>query len=309
MRRSHVPRQGTHARAAPFPDDAQHAMTPDLTGPEAIGREIERILLDIETRGDARTRADAQRLVRLLMSFYGAGLSRIVDLARSDGGGSRALLERFAQDPLIASLLALHDLDATTVNGAPPLIQITRRPRPEPASPPERAGESCELCGTALPAAHAHVLEMGTRRLLCACGTCADTTRSVSSDTSGRTRFRTVPARYLRLPSMMISAAQWDALQVPVDLAFLFLDSDLGRWTASYPGPAGATESLLPLDAWSEVSAANPWIQTIAPDVEAILVRRVREDRACFLVPIDACYELAGRIRTHWSGLGGGDSV
>jgi hypothetical protein len=26
-------------------------------------------------------------------------------------------------------------------------------------------------------------------------------------------------------------------------------------------------------------------------------------------VPIDACYELVGRIRTHWKGLDGGDDV
>ena len=48
------------------------------------------------------------------------------------------------------------------------------------------------------------------------------------------------------------------------------------------------------------------WTRTLVPDVEALLVRRTREINECFLVPIDACYELAGRIRQRWSGFGGG---
>ena len=44
------------------------------------------------------------------------------------------------------------------------------------------------------------------------------------------------------------------------------------------------------------------------PDVEALLVRGASGGRApeCYLVPIDACYELVGRLRTTWRGFDGG---
>jgi hypothetical protein len=45
------------------------------------------------------------------------------------------------------------------------------------------------------------------------------------------------------------------------------------------------------------------------PDVEALLVNRVRETREYYLVPIDACYKLVGLIRAHWRGLSGGAEV
>jgi len=108
---------------------------------------------------------------------------------------------------------------------------------------------------------------------------------------------------------MPIAADQWDALDIPVGLVFFFVNSASGRPVACYPGPAGATESILSLDAWSSLVTANPWIDSLAPDVEALLVRRVDGAYPAFVVPIDRCYELAGRIRTAWSGIRGGDEV
>jgi hypothetical protein len=76
---------------------------------------------------------------------------------------------------------------------------------------------------------------------------------------------------------------------------------------AFYPSPAGATESLLPLETWERVLAANPAMADVAPDVEALLVdRRPDGGFACHLVPIDACYELVGLVRLHWKGFDGG---
>jgi len=43
--------------------------------------------------------------------------------------------------------------------------------------------------------------------------------------------------------------------------------------------------------------------------VEALLLRRLAGRFECFLVPIDACYELVGRLRRHWRGFDGGDEV
>ena len=163
------------------------------------------------------------------------------------------------------------------------------------AAPAER----CDICAAAIPDEHRHVVDISTRRVLCACQTC--------STADGR--YRTVPQRYTRLPPDAVSAAQWDALAIPVGLAFFFFNSQLARIVACYPGAAGAAESLLPLEAWPALAEGNPWIDTLAPDVEALLVRRVADEYQACIVPIDACYELVGRIRRTWAGFRGGDAA
>lgn len=76
-----------------------------------------------------------------------------------------------------------------------------------------------------------------------------------------------------------------------------------------YPSPAGATESLLALDAWNDVADKNPVLKKMRPDVEALLVNRVGDYREYFIAPIDECYRLVGLIRLSWRGLSGGADV
>jgi hypothetical protein len=118
-----------------------------------------------------------------------------------------------------------------------------------------------------------------------------------------------VPDRYLVDPDLALSDSLWDRLQVPVGMAFFFHNSGLGRVVAQYPSPAGATESLLDLAAWEEVVATSALAQELTPDVEALIVHRTREQNECYLVPIDVCYELVGRIRMHWTGFDGGEEA
>ncbi len=71
------------------------------------------------------------------------------------------------------------------------------------------------------------------------------------------------------------------------------------------------------LEAWSEIIAQNPILQTLEPDVEALLVNRIGRfgpttgvtDPKYFLVPIDECFKLVGVIRANWRGLSGGKNV
>ena len=180
-------------------------------------------------------------------------------------------------------------------------------------SPGGAQDERCDLCGGHLADPHTHVADIGRRRLLCACGSCATLestggTRQLTSAPAARP-LRSVPRRFAHSPSMMISAASWQSLEIPVDVAFFFINSSLARTVAFYPGPAGATESLLSLDAWAALADQCPWMKTLAPDVEGLLARKMGDDYRCFVVPIDTCYELVGRIRTHWVGLGGGEVV
>jgi hypothetical protein len=168
--------------------------------------------------------------------------------------------------------------------------------------------QRCDLCGEPLAAAHRHLVDARARRLLCVCGTCL-AARDESADAFDGSRLRPVPPTDQYRPSFTIDREQWEALDIPVDLVFLFLNSSSGRPVACYPGPAGTTESVLTLDAWSSLVGANLWIESLVPDLEALLVRRVDGAYSAVVVPIDRCYELAGRIRSAWSGMRGGDEV
>ena len=103
-----------------------------------------------------------------------------------------------------------------------------------------------------------------------------------------------------------MTAAEWEELEIPVGLAFFLHSSAAGEVTAFYPSPAGATECRLDLAAWDRLAAAHLLLGVIAPDVEAILICRTGDSVEHYLVPIDACYELAGRMRLHWRGFDGG---
>jgi hypothetical protein len=168
-----------------------------------------------------------------------------------------------------------------------------------------RAGEVCELCAERIADEHGHLVDLQARTLLCACRGCY---LLFVSEGAGGAHFKSVPDRYLAFTDFTLSPEQWDSMQIPVSVAFFFLNSSLGRIAAFYPGPAGATESELPLDTWAELIGANPELGTLEPDVEAFLVRSRPNQGApeCYIVPIDACYELVGHLRTLWRGFDGG---
>jgi hypothetical protein len=182
------------------------------------------------------------------------------------------------------------------------VLQRIRETRPRQVV---RAGERCEMCTEPISDEHGHVVDLEARNLMCACRGCY---LLFTSDGAGGSHFRAVPDRYLAFSDFELSPSQWDSLQIPVSIAFFFLNSTLGRLAAFYPGPAGATESELPLDTWAEVIEANPELTTLMPDVEAFLVRSEanRSGAECFLVPIDTCYELVGQLRRLWRGFDGG---
>jgi Fe-S cluster biogenesis protein NfuA len=74
-----------------------------------VGSRIEQLLEDLGGV-DRSVQARAEELVRLLVELYGAGLARVVELAREQQPGGPELLGRLAADPLVESLLVLHDL-------------------------------------------------------------------------------------------------------------------------------------------------------------------------------------------------------
>jgi hypothetical protein len=188
---------------------------------------------------------------------------------------------------------------------APNALSVLRRIANRP--PPDPDQQTCDMCAEPITGDHPHIVDIQSRQLMCACRGCGllFTAESVSQ------RYRAVPERYLSFPDFELSEAGWESLDIPVGLAFFFSSSVLDRVVAFYPGPAGVTESELGLTAWTEVLEANPELVVLSDDVEALLVRAPDHDHEpqCFLVPIDACYGLAGRLRTVWRGFDGGQDA
>ena len=193
-------------------------------------------------------------------------------------------------------------------------LAVLQRIRQQKPSQVVLAGERCEICTEPISDDHGHLVDLEARNLLCACRGCY---LLFTSDGAGGGHFRAVPDRYLSVSDFGLSPGQWDDFQIPVGVVFFFANSALGHVVALYPGPAGATESELSLDAWTDLVAANPVLATLQPDVEAFLVRAERGPGAsgngegafspeAYLVPIDACYELVGQLRQLWRGFDGG---
>jgi len=83
---------------------------------------------------------------------------------------------------------------------------------------------------------------------------------------------------------------------------------------ANYPSPAGATQWDIDRTGWTQVVSSCPELQTMAEQVEALLVDTTmdgdgRARREAWLVPIDDCFRLVAVVRKEWKGLSGGDRV
>jgi len=166
--------------------------------------------------------------------------------------------------------------------------------------------EKCELCATEIPEAHSHIADLEHSSLLCACRACF---LLFTQPEAGRGRYRSVPDRYVTDPDHPVSVGEWESLEIPVGLAFFMRDSRQGEVTGFYPSPAGATQCELDLAAWDELGTGHPLLAAMAPDVEAVLITRSEAGVESYIVPIDACYELAGRMRLLWRGFDGGEEA
>lgn len=263
---------------------------------------IEALLSRAEALVDPEARELCRELVRQVLGLHRAGLERMLAWM---GGGVDAR-EAARRDELVRALLLLHDLDVDpepvplprrATQGLIPAQSLVRRGREAPA-------ERCDLCAEPLATEHPHLVELATRRLACACEACG-----LLLSTRADARYRRVRRRSARLVGFRMSDGAWSALGVPVGLAFFTVASIRDEVIAAYPGPAGAVEAVVDRRAWDAVTADNPVLLDLEPDVEALLVRRGPEAADYLRVSIDACYELTGLIRSRWQGISGGDEL
>ncbi len=78
---------------------------------QATGEQVEALLAELRSHAGPQVAATAEELVSCLVELYGAGLAQIVAILGADEGGSGPrLLDELVADPLVESLLLVHDL-------------------------------------------------------------------------------------------------------------------------------------------------------------------------------------------------------
>jgi hypothetical protein len=169
-------------------------------------------------------------------------------------------------------------------------------------SPPGGYQERCDLCHTTVPDDHRHMLHLVERRIVCTCEACW-------ALHSGDAEYRPTGMRTVWLDGFECTPELWAEFQIPIGLAFLMRSTVSDSVVAFYPSPAGATESELTMEAWEALVAANPVLEHLESDAEALVVNRLSEPAQYAIVPIDQCYALVGLIKSRWEGISGGDAI
>ena len=85
-------------------------MQHDLQDHQRRADRIEKLIQDVASFPDAHARATTEELMQLLLDMYGEGLARILELTAQKEVSGQDLIEMFAHDELISSLLLLHGL-------------------------------------------------------------------------------------------------------------------------------------------------------------------------------------------------------
>jgi len=89
---------------------------------------VEGLLREIEDFPDARAREVSREVVQALMDLHGAGLAAMLDLVGAAGDPGRELMDAFARDGLIASLLLLYGLHPVDLTARVRMALDTVRP-------------------------------------------------------------------------------------------------------------------------------------------------------------------------------------
>jgi hypothetical protein len=75
-----------------------------------VSERIEALIAELERVQDVAVRNRVEELVRALMQLHGEALARIIAALQNPGVEAGQAIERFAADPVVASVLMLYDL-------------------------------------------------------------------------------------------------------------------------------------------------------------------------------------------------------
>ena len=76
---------------------------------QAAGERVEALLAELRSQAGPQVAATAEELVSCLVELYGAGLAAITEILGEDENGPK-LMDKLVADPLVESLLLVHDL-------------------------------------------------------------------------------------------------------------------------------------------------------------------------------------------------------
>jgi len=79
-------------------------------GPEQLVTRVQDLQARLDAAPDAATRAVAEELTSAVVQLYGAGLEQILDRLFAAGEPGERIAIELAEDPLVATLLFIHDL-------------------------------------------------------------------------------------------------------------------------------------------------------------------------------------------------------
>jgi len=82
---------------------------------EQAGERVEALLAELASHAGPQVAATAEELVSCLVELYGAGLGEIVRIIGEDAEAGPRLMAALVADPLVESLLLLHDLHPVDV--------------------------------------------------------------------------------------------------------------------------------------------------------------------------------------------------
>jgi len=77
---------------------------------QAAGERVEALLAELRTHAGPQVADTAEELVGCLVELYGSGLAEIVTIVTKDAEAGPRLMDGLIADPLVESLLLLHDL-------------------------------------------------------------------------------------------------------------------------------------------------------------------------------------------------------
>jgi Fe-S cluster biogenesis protein NfuA len=87
-----------------------------MTGVQQTGERVEALIAALRGSADPAAADAAEELVSLLVGLYGDGLGAIMAVLAGSGAAGTAVVTALTEDPLVASLLLLHDLHPLSVD-------------------------------------------------------------------------------------------------------------------------------------------------------------------------------------------------